>query len=272
MQGFSLHPVEILRSLLTHRRLIVSLTRRDISARYKGSMLGIVWLVIQPLCTLLVYTFVFSVVFKARWAGGSDSKTEFALVLFAGLLIFNFFADSLMRAPSLVISNTTYVKKVVFPLEVLAFVNMGTALFYALINLAIWAVFYLILFGLPPLTALALPVVLIPLACLIMGLSWLLSSLGVYLRDLSQIVGIVVTLLLFMSPIFYPIQALPAEFQKLMHLNPLSFVIEQSRGMLIQGTLPQATHLLFYWLASCLLMCLGFAWFQNTRKGFADVL
>jgi lipopolysaccharide transport system permease protein len=272
MQHFSSHPLAIARSFLTHRKLITALTQRDITARYKGSMLGIAWLIVQPLATLLVYTFVFSVVFKARWAGGSDSKAEFALILFAGLLVFNFFAESLTRAPSLVVSNTSYVKKVVFPLEILAFVNMGTSLFYALVSLIIWAVFYAVLFGLPPITALALPIVLLPLAMLILGMSWFLSSLGVFVRDIVHVMGLVVTLLLFLSPIFYPISALPPLFQQLMHLNPLSYVIEQSRYVLIWGKLPHALALSTYWLVCGALMWLGFVWFQKTRKGFADVL
>jgi lipopolysaccharide transport system permease protein len=272
MQNFSAYPFEIIRSFLKHRRLIISLTRRDISARYKGSMLGIAWLIVQPLCTLLVYTFVFSIVFKARWAAGSDSKTEFALILFAGLLVFNFFSESMTRAPSLVIGNPSYVKKVVFPLEILAFVNMGTALFYALVSLVIWTVFYLILFGFPPLTALALPLVLLPLMMLILGASWLLSSLGVFVRDIAHVMGLFITLLLFLSPVFYPVSALPPLFQELMYLNPLSFVIEQSRNVLIWGKLSEPIHLLIYWAASFILMWLGFVWFQKTRKGFADVI
>jgi lipopolysaccharide transport system permease protein len=272
MQNFSTHPFEIIRSFLAHRKLIISLTQRDITARYKGSMLGIAWLIVQPLATLLVYTFVFSVVFKARWAGGNDSRSEFALILFAGLLVFNFFAESITRAPSLVVSNPSYVKKVVFPLEILAFVNMSTALFYAIVSLLILVVFYVCLLGMPPITVLALPLVLIPLAMLMLGMSWLLSSLGVFVRDITHVMGLAVTLLLFLSPVFYPISALPPLFQQLMHLNPLSFVIEQSRNVLIWGRLPHATGLCVYWLSCGALMWLGFAWFQKTRKGFADVL
>jgi lipopolysaccharide transport system permease protein len=272
MQHFSSHPMQILRSFLAHRKLIYSLTRRDITARYRGSMLGIAWLILQPLATLLVYTFVFSVVFKARWSGGSDSKAEFALVLFAGLFVFNMFAESFARAPSLVVSNPSYVKKIVFPIEILSFVNTGTALFYALISLGIWIVFYVFLFGAPPITALALPLIFLPLIFLILGVSWLLSSLGVFIRDLVHIVGLLVTLLLFLSPIFYPISSLPPFFQQLMHLNPLSFVIEQARNVLIWGKLPDAWHVAIYWLASAAVMWMGFAWFQKTRKGFADVL
>lgn len=272
MQNFSSHPLAIIRSFLTHRKLIISLTQRDITARYKGSMLGIAWLIIQPLCSLLVYTFVFSVIFKARWPGGSDSKTEFALILFAGLMIFNFVSESITRAPTLITSNPNYVKKMVFPLEVLVFVNVGTSLFYALINLIIWLVFFIILFGVPHVTALALPILFLPLAMLVLGGSWLLSSLGVYIRDMSPIVGLGITLLLFLSPIFYPISALPAFFQQLMHLNPLTFVIEQTRNTLLWGKLPDFEYTSIYWLVSAAIMWLGFAWFQKVRKGFGDVL
>jgi lipopolysaccharide transport system permease protein len=272
MRDFSSHPLEIARSFLSHRKLIMSLTQRDIAARYKGSMLGIAWLIVQPLATLLAYTLVFSVVFKARWVGGSDSKAEFALILFAGLLVFNFFSESLIRAPSLVVSNPSYVKKIVFPLEILAFVSIGTALFYALVGLIIWTVFYMALFGLPPATAFALPIVLLPFVMLVLGMSWLLSALCVFVRDIVHVMSLVVTLLLFLSPVFYPISALPPLFQQLMHLNPLSFVIEQVRNVLIWGKLPNSTHLLIYFAASGFLMWLGFAWFQKTRKGFGDVL
>jgi lipopolysaccharide transport system permease protein len=272
MQQFSAHPVEIFRSFWRNRKLIASLVRRDVSARYRGSMMGVAWLIVQPLCTLLVYTFVFSFVFKARWANGSDSKLEFALILFAGLLMFNFFSDSLSRSPTLVVNNPSYVKKVVFPLEILAFINMGTALFYALVSLGIWLVFYILVFGLPPVSALALPLVLLPLAAIVLGISWIFSSLGVYVRDVAHVMSLVVTLLLFLSPIFYPISALPPSLQNLMHFNPLTFVIEQTRNLLIWGKYPSALHLAAFWGVATTFMVLGFAWFQKTRKGFADVL
>ena len=175
--------------------------------------MGLLWSFFNPVLMLAVYTFVFSVVFKARWAGGSDSKTEFALVLFAGLLVFNLFAECVNRAPGLILSNVNYVKKVIFPLEILPVVALGSAGFHFLISLVVWSIFYLLFFGIPPATILLLPLILIPLVLITLGISWLLASLGVYLRDVSQIIGVVTTVLMFLSPIFYPIVALPEEYR-----------------------------------------------------------
>ena len=170
---------------------------------------------------LVVYTFVFSVVFNARWSAGSDSKTEFALVLFAGLIVFNLFAECANRAPGLILANVNYVKKVVFPLEILPWVALGSAMFHAMISLGVWLAAYVLLFGLPHVTALFLPLVFLPLAFFIMGVSWALASLGVYLRDVSQFVGILTTVLMFLSPIFYPVTALPEAYRSFLLLNPL---------------------------------------------------
>ena len=221
---------------------------------------------------LAVYTFVFSVVFKARWSGGSDSKTEFALILFAGLIVFNLFAECFNRAPGLILSNVNYVKKVVFPLEILPWVSLGSALFHTLISLVVWLIAYLILFGVPHVTVLLLPLVFFPLLLFIMGLTWGLASLGVYLRDVSQFVGIFTTALMFLSPLFYPSSALPEEYRYLLLLNPLTPAIEQARDVLFWGKAPDMTMLTVYLLISALIAWLGFAWFQKTRKGFADVL
>lgn len=260
------------RSLYIHRNLIATLVRRDMAARYRGSIFGILWALFNPLLMLVVYTFVFSVIFKARWGAGNDSKTEFALLLFLGLIVFNIFAECISRAPSTIISNSNYVKKVIFPLEILPWVNLFVALINALIALSVWFGAFILLFGLPALSFLLLPLVILPLILFIMGLSWGLASLGVYVRDVSQFVGIVVTVTMFLSPIFYPISALPDKFQSIVLLNPLATVIEQMRQILFWG---QPADFTYYWLellGSTVVAWLGFAWFQKTRKGFADVL
>ncbi|MGZ3158721.1 MAG: ABC transporter permease [Burkholderiaceae bacterium] len=272
MQNFSISPREMLASAWRNRSLIKALVKREVIGRYRGSVLGILWSFFNPVFMLLVYTFVFSVVFKARWSGGSDSKTEFALVLFAGLMVFNLFAECVNRAPSLILANVNYVKKVVFPLEILPWVSMGSALFHGAISLIVWLVFYAILFGIPHPTVLIFPIILLPLLLMTMGLSWGLASLGVYLRDISQIIGLVTTTLMFLSPIFYPVTALPAQYQALMLLNPLTSTIEQGRSLLVWGQMPDWQMFAIYWLAAMLFAWLGFAWFQKTRKGFADVL
>lgn len=272
MQHFSGSPMALLHSLRQNRSLIGALIKREIVGRYKGSALGLVWSFVNPILLLAVYTFVFSEVFKARWSGGVGSKTEFAVVLFSGLMIFNLFAECFNRAPGLVLSNANYVKKVVFPLEILPVVDLGSALFHLMVSTVVWFLFFVLCMGLPPMTALLLPVAILPLLMLALGMGWFLASLGVYLRDIAQFTGIVTTVLMFMSPVFYPITELPKGYQYMMLLNPLTPVIEQAREILIWGHMPDWILLGGYTAAMCLVAWLGFAWFQKTRKGFADVL
>ncbi|MBV6750887.1 ABC transporter permease [Pseudomonas chlororaphis] len=272
MQSFNSSPLSMLNSILNNKSLIRALILREVTGRYKGSALGLFWSFVTPLLMLLVYTFFFSVVFKARWSGGSDSKSEFALVLFAGLLLFNLFSECANRAPSLILSNPNYVKKIVFPLEILPIVSLGAALFHASISLLVWLLFYVVLFGLPPVTALLLPLIIFPLSLLILGITWFLAALSVYLRDISQLIGILTTALLFMSPIFYPLSALPENYHIFLNLNPLTFPVEMARDALFWGTGPQWKGLALYYVITSLVAWLGFAWFQKTRKGFADVI
>jgi lipopolysaccharide transport system permease protein len=272
VQNFSTSPKEMIACCWRNRSLIHALVKREILGRYRGSFLGIFWSFFYPLFMLAVFTFVFSVVFQARWGGGSGSKTEFALVLFAGLIVFNLFAECINRAPGLIISNVNYVKKVVFPLEILPFVVFIAAMFHSIISLGVWLIAYALLFGVPHITSLLLPLVFLPLALLIMGCSWILASLGVYLRDVSQFVGILTTVLMFLSPIFYPASALPEAYRRFLLLNPLMPAIEQTRNVLFWGKFPSIGMLGVYFLATTCIAWLGFAWFQKTRKGFADVL
>ena len=272
MQIFSISPKQLLVSIDINKALIASLVKRDILARYKGSALGLVWALLHPVFMMLVYTFVFSVVFKARWNAGSDSKTEFALVLFAGLLVYNFFAECVNKSPGLVVANSNYVKKVVFPLEILPLVLVGSALFHLGISLVVWFVTYIVFFGFPQLTSMLIAIVLIPLVFLTMGLCWFFCSLGVYLRDIAQIIGILTTMLMFLSPIFYPASSLPTDYQFLFYWNPLTVVIETARDVLYWGKYPNWSVWLLQTMVSFAVACAGFAWFQKTRKGFADVL
>lgn len=272
MQHFSISPKEMVASFWRNRSLIKALIKREVIGRYRGSVFGILWSFFNPVFMLTVYTFVFSVVFKARWSAGSESKTEFALVLFAGMIVFNLFAECVNRAPNLILSNVNYVKRVVFPLEVLPWVVMGSALFHTMVSLSVWLVGYNVLFGLPHLTIVLIPLVVAPLVLWVMGLSWLLASLGVYLRDVSQFIGIVTTTLMFLSPIFYPVTALPESYRHILYFNPLTLAIEQARGVLYWGSSLNWMVLAIYTLAAVSIAWLGFAWFQKTRKGFADVL
>lgn len=272
MQSFSTSPREMLCSFWRNRRLTLALIKREVIGRYKGSFLGIFWSLFSPVFMLVVYTFVFSFVLKARWHIENNSRTEFALVLFSGLIIFNIFAECANKAPGLLLSNTNYVKKVVFPLEILPWVTVGASLFHAAISLAVWLIAYVIFFGIPHVSVLLLPLILLPFTLMVMGVSWFLASLGVYLRDVTQVMGVITTALMFISPIFYPATALPEEYQKLLFLNPLTIVIEQTRDTLYWAKELDYQALGVYSLISLAVAWLGFAWFQKTRKGFADVL
>jgi len=273
MQHFPIAPQEITASLYRNRTLILTLVQREVLGRYRGSVLGMLWSFFNPVLMLAVYTFVFSVVFNARWGTGvGNSKAEFALILFAGMLVFNLFADCIIKAPSLILGNAGYVKKVVFPLEILPWISFGAAFFHALISLIVWLLFSLFVFGQPKSAMLLFPLMLLPLTLLTMGLSWLLASLGVYLRDVAQVVGIVVTVCMFLTPIFYPLTAIPEAYRGALYLNPLTVIIEQSRDLLIFNREMAWGQFGILTLTSAIIAWLGFAWFQKTRKGFADVL
>ena len=266
-------PIALIKSLWCNRYLIAQMTRRDVVGRYKGSVLGLVWSFLTPILMLVVYTFVFSVVFKARWGtDGDDSKTQFALVLFVGMIVHGLFSEVLNRAPGLILSNVNYVKKVVFPLQVLPVIAMGAALFHASISLIVLLIAFVLFNGYLHWTAIFIPVVLLPLVILTLGIAWMLASLGVFLRDVGQTVGIITTVMLFLAPIFYPITALPEEIRPWIMANPLTFIIEEARKVLILGRMPHWAGLGVYTFAATAVAWAGFAWFQKTRKGFADVL
>lgn len=269
----SAHPITLLRSFYRHRQLIWQMTKREVVGRYRGSFLGLFWSFFQPVFMLAIYTFVFSVVFKAKWgASHSESKTEFAIILFAGLIIYNLFSEVLNRAPGLILSNVNYVKKVVFPLEILPAVAAGSALFHTLISVIVLLMFHSLVNQVLPVTAFLLPFVVLPLLILILGFAWILASLGVFLRDVGQTIGMLTMALMFLSPIFFPASALPESFRPYLFLNPLTFIIEQTRSVLIWGKLPDWQGLGIYFLASLAVAWGGLFWFQKTRKGFADVL
>lgn len=263
-------------SLWQHRQLIAQMTKREVIGRYRGSALGLAWSFLNPLLMLSVYTFVFSVVFKSRWgsvaSGAEQSQALFAIMLFVGLIVHGIFAEVINRSPSLIVSNVNYVKKVIFPIEVMPVISMGAALFHSMVSLLVLIVAYTIFLGVPHWTAVFLPIIFTPLIILTLGLSWILASLGVFLRDVGQTVGIITTVMLFLSPVFFPLSALPEKFQPMLMVNPLTFIIEQSRNVLVGGHVPDMQGLLIYFIGSLVFAWLGFAWFQKTRKGFADVL
>jgi len=272
MHQLSSSPLEIIRSVFRNRSLIWALTKREVLGRYRGSLMGILWSFFNPLLMLAVYTFIFSTVFQARWAGGSDSKTEFALLLFAGMLVFGIFSECVNRAPTLILSNPNYVKKVVFPLEILPIVSLGAALFHLVVGLLVWVLFYMVAFGVPKAGILLLPVALFPFAVFVLGLSWFLAALGVYLRDIGQFVGVLVMALMFLSPIFYPLSALPEGYRDVVALSPITAAVDQARDLMFWGKPLAWGSWTVYLIISLFVGWLGFAWFQQTRRGFADVI
>lgn len=264
--------ISALRSIYTNRRIILPLTKREISGRYQGSLLGLFWSFLNPLIMLLVYTFVFSVIFKAKWGSGSESRVEFAIILFIGLIIYNVFAEVTLRSPSLINSNVNFVKKVVFPIQILPIIALGTTIFHTAISFFVWVIAYAIFFGIPHYTIIYFPLILLPLCLFTLGFSWFLASLGVYLRDLNQVIGLFTTVLMFLSPIFYPITVLPPVFQKILYLNPLTFLIGEARNVLMWGNSPDWSILFLATITSAIIACLGLVWFEKTKSGFADVL
>jgi lipopolysaccharide transport system permease protein len=256
--------------LSRHRHLVLQLVRRDVLARYKGSVLGLGWGLLFPLLILLAYTFVFRSVFRARWPGGGDSTQEFALQLFAGLVVFNLFADVLNRAPRLVLEQPNLVKRVVFPVEVLSWVALGSALFHAALSLAILLAALLVAGpGLTP-WALAAPLVFAAVLPVLLGLGWLLSALGLFIRDIGHAMAPAVTMLMFLSPVLYPAKALPPAAAALLWLNPLTVPIESLRRLLLEGRAPDWGALAAYVAAGLLFALAAWRLFARLRPAFAD--
>ena len=265
-------PQHILTSFTRDADLILQLTRREIAARYRGSVLGVAWSFVTPMLMLAIYTFVFSVVFQTRWETTIDNRFEFALVLFAGLIVFTLFSECIGRAPTLLLENPSYIKRIVFPLEALAWVVALSALFNAVVSFAILLVGLLIIVGLPPVTVLWLPVVLLPFFVMTLGLVWFLASTGLFVRDIRQLVGIILPVMMFASPLFYPVSAVPEAFRGYMKLNPLAVAMEQVRNVLLFGNPPDFGELALACALSLGVAWAGVAWFLVTKRGFADVV
>lgn len=238
--------------------------------------MGLAWTFLVPLLMLAVYTFMFGRVFQMRWS--ADDVTDnngtlgFALTLFIGLIIHSYATEVLTRAPTIILTNTNLVKRVVFPLEIFPIMTVSTALFQYFVSLCVFLVFQLIVTGSISLGVFWLPVIILPFTILLMGLSWFLAGVAVYFRDVSQFMGFLATVLLFMSPIFYPVSRLPQELWPIFVLNPLTFVIEQSRLVVFSNSSPDFTGLAIYLAVAVVIAVLGSVSFAKMRKGFSDVL
>jgi lipopolysaccharide transport system permease protein len=266
-------PMALLHSLGQNAPLIRQMARREAVGRYQGSMLGLAWSFFHPLLMLVVYTVVFSVIFRARWGvEQNETRADFALILFVGMIVHALFAEVLNRAPGLILGNANYVRRVVFPLEILVPVSLLSALVHTAISIVVLLLALLTLRGSIPATALLLPVVMFPLVLMTLGVGWILAALGVYIRDIGHMVGILTTVLLFMSPMFYPLEAVPESFRPVIRANPLTLIMEQARAVLIWGRQPDYAALAVYLAVAAAVAMVGFWCFQRVRKGFADVL
>lgn len=262
----------MLRAAWENRALIARMSVREIQSRHRGAILGAWWSIGAPLALLGAYLFVFLYVLEARWDEGSGGRAEYALIVFTGLICFNFFAECVNRAPGLMLENVSYIKRVVFPLEVLPLVLVACACFNALASAAILFACYALFLGAPPLTALLLPLALAPLVLLTLGLAWLFSSLGVYIRDLKPFLAVATTLLMFFCPVFYPVSAVKGGARLLIWLNPLTPGLEAVRSVLFWGKLPDWPWFAVFFALCALAAWLGFAWFMKTKRGFADAV
>lgn len=261
-----------LSQLTSHLYLIKELSKREIFSRYRGSLLGIWWALLTPLAMLLVFTFVFGEIFQAKWHGGNGNIAEFSVKLYAGLVVFWFFNEVITKAPGLIVSQPNYVTKVIFPLEILPITTIIGSLFHLLINLAILLAASAALYGKIYLSILALPIIVAVTVPMLLGVGWIFSALGVYIRDISTLIGIVMSMIMFLSPIFYPIEAVPEGVRWMFELNPMSLPIDWVRKCVCEGIWPSLSALTIYTLLSLLIGVVGWKLFGTMRKGFADVL
>lgn len=265
-------PLSPYRALVRHFALVVQMAERDVAKRYRGSFAGLFWSFFNPLLLLVIYTFVFGVIFRARWDARVAGHFQYAIVLFAGLNISTMFTECANKATTLIEENPSYVKRIVFPLETLAWSTLGAALFHLLIStLALLALLLIVKHSIPW-TVILFPVVALCYVPFIAGTVWLLASLGVFFRDLRQLVSILASALMFLAPILYPMSMIPGKWRFLLYLNPLTVIAMASQNVLFFGELPRWDHLGLYVVISCFFAWMAFAWFQQTKKGFADVI
>lgn len=253
------------------RSLVWEMSKREVAGRYRGMNFGMLWSLLQPFLMLGVYTMAFGQILQSRWPGASD-KTSFALILFVGLVVHGFLAECVSKAPSLVAGNVAYVKRIIFPLEILPWPVLASGLFHLAANLVVLAGFMLVSGRPVPATALLLPAVIAPLCLVALGTMWFFAALGVYFRDINQLIGPVLTALLFLSSAIVPPAATPARFRAVFEANPITLIIDSARQVLLAGTQPDWLRLLAYSAVAFAWSMLGYLAFVRLRKGFANVL
>ncbi|WP_371874559.1 ABC transporter permease [Undibacterium terreum] len=264
-------------SLWHHRRLLIQLCKRDLTARYKSSVLGLFWSLLLPLLMLAIYAFVFGEIFKSRWGDAPapssiSEKLNFSLILYVGLIVFNWLAECLSKSPTIILNHASYVKRVVFPLEILPVVPIVIGAFHFLMSFVVFVIFTS--FSPIEITTywLLVPLLLVPYLLCLIGIAWILCSLGVYFRDMEQMIPALTSALMFLSPVFYAVQVLPVAFRPWLMANPLTFIIETLRNLLIWQKCPPATTWICFYFLALVLFYVGHACFKKLKRGFADVL
>ena len=254
--------------------LLKVLIERDIKGRYKGSIFGMTWTMINPLMMLSIYTLIFSQVFNARWGSSIDTNntTQFSLNLFCGLIVFNIFSECATRATTIITSNPNYIKKVVFPIHILGAVVTGSALIHGLISTIIIIIALVIAKGYVGATVLFLPIVMLPFMLGCLGMTWILSTIGVFMKDITQIMNALVSMMMFISPIFYPTSALPEKIRWLTLVNPLSYSIETIREVIIEERIPSAGNWMIQIAVGMFAAQLGFVVLEKARKYVGDYI
>lgn len=267
-----LHPFAFLACGWNYRRLILRLAKRRIESRYRGSLLGAAWAILQPLLILAIYTFVFSFVLQSEWRTSTGESRHFAVVFFSGLILYTLFSECLVESPGLMAAHRAYINQAVFPTETLPWVVLVSATVNFLISSGLLIGLYLAILGPPPLTVLFAPLVVLPVALAALGASWLISSLGVFLKDIAPIISLFAMALLFLSPILYPADLVPDRIQFYYRLNPFVPLLEMWRGLLFDAVPIDWPSLIWVTTVAWILAWLGWAWFMKTKKAFADVV
>ncbi|HEY1035585.1 MAG TPA: ABC transporter permease [Pseudoxanthomonas sp.] len=259
-------------ALIRHRALIRELTRREVDGRYRGASLGMLWALVSPFLMLCIYAIAFGTVLGGRWPEVRATDTPFSIVLFAGMIPYFVLAECMVRSTELVIANPSYVKRVVFPLEILPWPMIFSALFHCLMNVIVFLAMRMAMEHRFEWTVLYMPAVILPIALVGLGVAWFISSLSVYVRDLRQMMGLASMAILFLSSVMIPLATVPQKYKAIFMLNPLSFIAEQSRAVLIWGQAPDWAGLGWHVAAALAFLYAGYAWFLSTKRGFADVL
>ncbi|MBK8399863.1 MAG: ABC transporter permease [Propionivibrio sp.] len=269
MSAAVLNPLKIFSEVWQHRYLLGQLVKRDVLLRYRGAMFGVAWIFLSPLLMLAIYAFIFGQVFQTRWPH-QDSGVPFWLLLYCGLIVFNLFGETVSRAPAAVRGYPSYVKKIIFPLGILPLVPLGAAFVHAAFNFLILVAALAVTGNLSP-GILLFPLLLLPAVLLGIGAAWFLAAWGVFIKDMTQIVPLFVQMLLFLSPVFYPVSAVPGFLRPVYALNPLGAVIEATRAAILAQPISWpawGAALLFGTIAAFL----GHSFFRHSRDEFADAL